>query len=343
MVQKLPTWSKESHADWIVIRQMMESLDDGHSTFLTPDEVQRRGETTYVGIGVRLARSSQGQAPLVAEVFPNSPAASAGMKSGDRIVEVDGQDLTGRALSDVVQLIRGPSDSEVALRVRRLNSPELLEFHLRRAQVQVEPVTATLSANGTVGYLRIRSFTDETVPDMAMRLFVRERELGARAWLLDLRGNPGGSLSAVTRVAGMFVENRPIGFQVRQSQQTPIIAEGSGPVTRGMPVVILVDEETASGGEILAAALQEYDVARVVGTNTAGNVGVAGQISLPDGSAIQITEQRYVTPSGARLDGVGVQPDVTVEMNDADVEAGRDPQLLKAVEVLGERLGGAGR
>jgi carboxyl-terminal processing protease len=339
IVQKLPAWSKESHADWIVIRQMMESLDDGHSTFLTPDDMQRRSETTYVGIGVRLARSSQGQSPLVAEVFPNSPAGSAGLKSGDRIVEVDGQDLTGRAVADVVQVIRGPRDSEVTLRVRRQNSPELLEFRLRRAQVQIEPVTVVMSADGAVGNLRIRNFTDETVPDQALQVLLQARQRGARAWLLDLRGNPGGSLTAVTRVAGLFMENRPIGFQVRQGQQSPIVAEGSGPMTRGMPVAILVDEETASGGEILAAALREYDIARVVGANTAGNVGVAGQVSLPDGSAIQITEQRYVTPSGAKLDRVGVKPDVPVEMNDADIEAGRDPQLQKALAILTERLG----
>jgi carboxyl-terminal processing protease len=342
VVQKLPTWSNDSHADWIVVRHMVESLADGHSLFLTPDDVKRRNETTYGGIGVRLARSDQGQMPLVGEVFPNSPAEAAGMKSGDRIVEVEGQDLTGKALPDVVQLIRGPSDTEVSLRVRRLNSPELIEFRLRRAQVQIEPVTGGLSANG-VGYLRIRTFSDENVPDMALRLLVRERELGARALLLDLRGNPGGSLTAVTRVAGMFVENLPIGFQVRQGQQTRIVAESSGPLTRGMPVVVLVDEETASGGEILAAALREYGVASVVGTNTAGNVAVAVEIPLPDGSAIQITEHRYETPSGAKLDRVGVKPDETVEMSDTDIEAGRDPQLTRALEILAAQLGGVSR
>lgn len=332
----LPSWTASARPDWIVLRSMLESLNDGHSVFLTPDDVRRRNETSYGGVGIRLARPVEGQAPLVAEVFSRSPAAAAGVKAGVRILAVDGQELVGKPLADVVQLIRGPTGSEVTL---RLGGAQQREVTLKRAQVQIDQVEAYPPQNG-VGYVRIRSFNDQTAA--AVRQFLtRQRQLGARGLVLDLRGNPGGSLEEVGSVAGAFVQDKPIGFEVNRVGQRDEIPAVGEPLVAGMPVSILVDGDTASGAEILAAALREYNVAELVGTSTAGNVGVAAILPLPDGSAMQITEQRFVTPSGTQLDGVGVKPDVLVELGDADLEAGRDPQLQRAAELVAQKLRGS--
>ncbi len=342
MVQKLPDWAAKSHPDWAVLQAMVASLDNGHSVFLTPDDVQRRGESSYAGIGVRLARPDQSKAPIVAEVFPNSPAQAAGVHNGDQIIAADGQDLTGRPLSDAVSLIRGPTGTSISIRVKRLDSPQPLDFNLTRAQVQIEPVVAgQITGNAQIGYLRIRSFADDT-PDPVGQVLAAGRQQGVKAWILDLRGNPGGSLAAVEDVAAYFVPRKPVGFQVdRRGQRTPLVADGTQ-LVQNQPVVVLIDHDTASGAEILAAALHEYGLATLVGDGTAGNVGVAGVLPMPDGSAVQITQQRYVTPFGARLDPNGLQPDVTVSLSDADLEAGRDPQLNRAATVLMQKLRSGG-
>ncbi len=338
-VQKLPAWAEQSQADWLVIRRMVESLADGHSAFLTPEEVRRRAETSFGGVGISLTRSDQG--PIVTEVFPSSPAAAAGLRRGDRIVEVDGQPLAGRPLADAVQMIRGPRGTEVRLAVRRAGASRPLEVRLTRAQVSVDAVLGGLSANRAgLGYLKVRTFSDEA-PDQAARVLGVGTSSDVRGWIVDLRANTGGSLAAVLQIAGAFLgPDAEVGFEVnRQGEHSRLVADGTQ-VVQDVPLVVLVDRDTASGAEILAAALRERRGARIVGLPTAGNVGVATLVPLPDGSALQITERRYLTSSGGAIEKSGIQPDVVVEVPDADLEAGRDPQLQRAGEILAGLVGG---
>jgi carboxyl-terminal processing protease len=186
--------------------------------------------------------------------------------------------------------------------------------------------------------LRIRTFA-EGVPEQVQQVLTQGRNRGVRAWIVDLRGNNGGSIEAMARVAANFIENRPVGLAIdRSGTPEPINALGRAAIPR-MPMVVLIDKETSSGAEVLAAALKEYGVAPLVGTKTAGSVGVAAPRPLSDGSAVQITILRLVAPSGARIDKVGVQPDNEVDLTVADLERGEDPQLLRAAEVL---MGGGG-
>ena len=343
VVNKLPDWARQAHADWLVLRGMAESLHDGHTSFLTPDEARRRNESSFVGIGVLLSRPQDNQQPLIAEIFPNSPAASSGLKRGDRIVAVDGQDTTGKTVADIATLIRGQAGTQVRLRVQRVGSAQPQEFTLRRAQVQVAPAFGQVVPNTPIGYLRIRNFSDESVVEQVLGVLDRGQQRGLRAWIVDLRGNPGGALRAVVGVAAGFVDdNHPIiGYQVdRTRRQTPLEVPQTLHLVDGSMVVVLVDRDTASGAEIFAAALQEAKLAQLVGSKTAGNVGVASQLQLPDSSVLQVTEQRFVTPSGAAIDGVGVTPDVVVDMTDTDIENDRDPQLAKALELVVQQLTG---
>jgi carboxyl-terminal processing protease len=342
LIGKMPTWAQQSHADWMVLRAMVASLNDGHTSFLTPDEARRRQETSFAGIGVLLSRPRDDQPPLIAEIFPNSPAAGSGLKRGDRILAVDGNDVTGKSVQDIAQLIRGPRTTEVKVRVKRLSAQAPLDYTLRRAMVQVEQVIGRQVPNAPIGYLRIRGFNDDTVVQQVLGILDQGRQRGLRGWVVDLRGNPGGSLRSVLGVgAGFFDPNHTvIGYQVDRSRhQTPLETQ-SADLTNGMAVVVLVDHDSASGAEILAAALQEAKAARLVGTRTAGNVGVATQITLPDDSVLQVTEQRFVSPSGAPLDGVGVTPDVVVELTDEDLEYDRDPQLVRALDLVVQQITG---
>lgn len=334
VVAKQPTWATSVRPDWLVIRAMAESLQDGHTYYRTADEVRRSQETTYGGIGVGLAASQAGDGPLVSEVFPNSPALQAGMRRGDRILAVDGQPLLGRPLSDVVSLIRGETGTEVGLQVRRLNAPGPVNVRVRRAQVQVDPVVAQPSQDGTLAYLRIRNFGSADVLNRTRSALQNGSQRGIKGWVLDLRGNPGGQMTAVQGVAGAFLDAKLLGYEVdRNANRQEILATGPA-LVQNVPVVVLIDKDTASGAEILASALRDNLQAQIVGVTSAGNVEVAQPVPLADGSVLQVTVQRYETGTGARMDRTGIQPDVEVQQKDSDLEAGGDTQLLRAVEIL---------
>ncbi len=345
VVSKLPGWAQQNHADWMVLRSMADSLHDSHTSFMTPDEARRAHETSFAGIGVLMSRPQDNQPPLIAEIFPNSPAASSGLKRGDRIVAVDGQDVSGQAVGDVAGLIRGQPGTTVRIQVTRLNSPQPLDFTMKRATVQVDQVIGRQVPNAPIGYLKIRQFSDPSVIDNVLGILQQGQQRGIRGWVLDLRGNPGGSLNVVVGAAAGFfnADHSIIGYQVdRDRQQTPLETQPLD-LLNGAALVVLVDRDSASGAEIFAAALQEAKIATLVGTKTAGNVGVATLITLPDDSVLQVTEHRFVSPSGAQLDGVGVTPDVVVDMTDEDLQNDRDPQLGKALEIVVQKVtSGAG-
>jgi len=150
---------------------MAESLHDGHTSFMTPDEARRRNETSFAGVGVLMSRPQDSQPPLIAEIFPNSPAAGSGLKRGDRITAVDGQDVTGQAVGDIATLIRGAPGTQVRLQVRRLNSAQPLEYTMKRAVVQVDQVLGRQVPNAPIGYLKIRSFGDSTMVEQVLGIW----------------------------------------------------------------------------------------------------------------------------------------------------------------------------
>ena len=338
---KMPDWAQQTHPDWMVLRSMAESLHDGHTIFLNPDEARRSRETSFAGIGVVMSRPQDQQTPLIAEIFPNSPAASSGLKRGDRIVSVDGQDVSGQTVGEIAALIRGQAGTSVRVGVTRLNSPQPLEFTMKRATVQVDQVIGRQVPSTPIGYLRIRSFVDVSVVEQVLSILDQGHQRGLRAWVVDLRSNGGGALPAVLGVAAGFVDTNHsvIGYQIdRQRRQTPLETPQAINLINGSVVTVLVDHDTGSGAEILAGALQEDKIATLVGTKTAGNVAVATPINLPDDSVLQVTQQRFVTPSGGQLDGAGVTPDVTVDLTDEDLQADHDPQLAKALEIIVQKL-----
>ncbi len=340
LIAKNPAWAAQVHPDWMVMRAMTASLNDGHTIYFTPEEARRLQETSFAGIGVVLSKPQPDQPPLITEIFPNSPASGSGIKRGDRILGVDGNDVGGKTVGEIANMIRGPRGTDVRVQVRRLSQSQPLEFTMRRAQVQVEQVIVGQVPSAPIGYLRIRGFTDDSVAQTVLGILDQGHTRGLRAWVVDLRGNSGGQLRTVLAVAAGFVDaaHTIIGYQVdRQRQHNPLETQSVN-LTQGQVIVVLVDHDSASGAEILAAALQEAKLATLVGSKTAGNVGVATQIPLADDSEIQVTEQRFESPGGVQLDGVGVTPDVVVDMTDEDLENDRDPQLNRALAAAIQKI-----
>jgi carboxyl-terminal processing protease len=335
LVGKYPEWAASARPDWAILRKMLSTLNDDHSLFMDPQEIKRMAETGFTGVGIRVTRPRDDQPPYVTEVFRGSPAASAGVKPGDQIVAVDGKSTNGQSLTEAVTSIRGPQGSKVVLSMGRGGQPPI-DIQITRAPVDAPRVEGAVRAN-VLGVLRIRSFGDG-VPEQVQQLLTQGRNRGARAWIVDLRGNPGGSLEAMARVATNFIEARPVGLAVdRNGQSDPIVAPGRPAIPR-FPFVVIVDHETASAAELMAAAIQEYQVAPLVGERTAGSVGLASPQPLSDGSAIQVTIRRLVSPSGAVINKQGVQPDIEAELTLDDLQRGDDPQFMHAVELLGSVL-----
>jgi carboxyl-terminal processing protease len=331
LVGKNPEWAASARPDWAILRKMISTLNDDHSLFMDPQELKRTTETGFTGVGIRVTRPKDTEPPYVTEVFRDSPAMAAGVKAGDQITAVDGKSTNGLSLTEVVTSIRGNQGSKVVLSMARGGQPPV-DIQITRAPVDAPRVEGAVRG-GVLGVLRIRSFGDG-VPEQVQQLLTQGRNRGARAWILDLRGNPGGSLEAMARVATNFVQARPVGLAVdRNGQSDPIVAPGR-PAIPIFPFVVIVDHETASGAELLAAAIKEYQVAPIVGVRTAGSVGLASPQPLSDGSAIQVTIRRLVSPSGAVINKQGVDPDIEADLTLDDLQKGDDPQLLRAVELL---------
>jgi carboxyl-terminal processing protease len=190
-----------------------------------------------------------------------------------------------------------------------------------------------------IGFLKIWEFK-ELVPDRVARFLIEGGQAGVQGWVIDLRHNPGGDLQAVAKVAGLFMDQRPIGIAVdRSGQRQAIFAEPRSTLLKVRPkLVVLVDGGSGSGAELLAAALKEYQMASLVGQRTAGSVGIANAAQLADGSTVQLTVRRLLSPSGAQLDHVGVEPDEALAMTADDLEAGRDPQRDRAIQLLRQSI-----
>jgi len=310
-------------------RGMLESLGDPHATYLdrrTVEAQQTRGEA---GIGVTLTTPGEAASPMVREVLPGGPGERAGLEVGDAIVAVDGNPTSSMSLGDAAQAVRGADGSRVQLRVRPRGNANEREISAVRASGRAPAIQSEVRDG--VGYVRIRRF-QEGVGDTVRAEMEQSAALGVRGWIVDLRGTASGGLQEMLDVASAFVGPRVVGLVVDRGQRpAPILATGQALEPR-LPTVLLVDGETGSGAEVLAAAVREYGVADLVGVRTAGRVGIATTMGLPDGSAAQVTTQRILTPSGARLDGVGLEPDESVDIAVEDWVQGRDPQLARAVQ-----------
>jgi carboxyl-terminal processing protease len=311
-------------------RGMVEALGDPNSAYLDRQAVegQKVGEA---GVGVTLAVGAQRGPAIAREVVPGSPAEGAGIRPGDTIVAVDGNPTDSMTLGESAQAIRGINGTPVKLSVRSAGEADPRDITVTRAILNAPPVLA--EARGEFEYVKVRRF-QEGVARSVQNALADSARSGARGWIIDLRAANSGSIQEVIDLASLFVGPRPITAVVDRTQRPSQIRGQSPPLEARLPTVVLIDSGTGSGGEILAAALREYQAATLVGSRTAGKVGLSQVVSLPDGSAVQITAQRFLTPSGGKLEGIGVEPDYPVDSGATDWVEGRDPQLTRAMAIL---------
>jgi carboxyl-terminal processing protease len=316
--------------DQAVVRGMAASLNEGHTYYLTPEEFRRaqeqiRNRERYGGIGVSVNEERK-----IVEVFEGSPAAAGGLRPGDQIVAVDGKPIDGMSPTDASTLIRGEPGTPVELTIRREGVPEPIVLVLTRAQVRVAWVSHRVRDDG-IGYLRIRSFPTPSFLGEFRNAMAELEGANIKALVIDVRGNGGGVVDTGVEIASRFIREGPLYQQVdRRGGERTVTAFGDY-WDRDIPIAVLVDGSSGSMSEILAAALQENGVGRVIGTKTAGVVAAGVPHRLLDGSGLSVTVQVIKSGLGKTLNGVGLEPDQTVELDPGLLRAGRDNQLEAAV------------
>lgn len=332
---------------------MVDSLGDvGHSRFLSPEmlrQQQEQLEGSFEGIGAYV-EMQDGQVVIVSPI-DGSPAEAAGLRPGDVIVQVDGTDLAGLTLDEAIARIRGPEGTKVVLTVRDPATGDTRELNVTRARIKEVRVTWGQLPGTDVAFVRIVSFSDGVTQDLeAALLQIREQDLGAI--IVDLRNNPGGLLNEAIGVASQFLDSGNV-LQQRASDGTITLEPvREGGVAVSIPMVVLINEGSASASEIVSGALQDAHRAELVGETTFGTGTVLSTIGLSDGSALLLATQEWLTPSGRVIWHQGIEPDTTVELSETgtilspaqaaemtaeQIAASGDTQLTEALRILSER------
>ena len=313
-------------------------IEDPYSLVLSPDAVRRLRESAtgqYPGIGVELDLRD-GFVTVIAPIS-GTPADSAGIEPGDRIVAVDGKSVVGLPMDEVQQLMRGARGTTMRLTIER-GEGNTQTFELRRAQIRFHPVQRAEIVAPAVGYVELATFSDSAASEMR-RAVESLRTQGARSLVLDLRGNPGGLLEQGIGVAELFLNAGTVIVSTRG--RTPDadhdFSDSAREVWPGMPVVVLVDSGTASASEIVAGALQDHDRAEIVGTASYGKGSAQSVFPLVGERALKLTTARWFTPDGRSIDRDstgrgGITPDVEVRRVPADTA---DAALARAIAILG--------
>jgi carboxyl-terminal processing protease len=319
---------------------MADSLQDPYTVYFTKEQMQlfnEKSKGSYVGIGVVVTMGQDGLLTVV-EPFENSPADKVGIKKGDKIIEVDGEDVTGERDSDlIVSMIKGEENTKVKITVYRPSENSPIEFEIIRQRMKTINITSEVLP-GNIGYIMLKMFDEEAGQDFNRLL---DELLGkrVRGLIIDVRDNPGGSYAAVVKIVDRIVPEGLIVYTEDRNGKRQ--EERSKPDELDIPVVVLTNGNSASASEILAGALKDHKKATIIGTKTFGKGLVQGAYTLEDGSGIKVTISRYFTPSGQCIHGVGIEPDITVELPDdyrdvpvSQVPREEDTQLEKAIQVI---------
>ena len=307
------------------IQGMLSNLDP-HSSFLKPDdykELQIETKGSFTGIGIEIT-IRDGVLTVVAPI-EGTPAWKAGLKSGDKIIKINGKLTKGMSLIEAVKLLRGPKGTKVTISIMRKGWTELKDITLVRDVIPIKSVRFYTIEPG-YGYIRITNFQEKTPQELVKALEKLEKENNPmKGLIIDLRNNPGGLLDAAVRVADEFIDHGLIVYTEGRLKQQNLRFEAT-PNRRKhpYPVAVLVNEGSASASEIVAGALQDHKRAVIVGTRTFGKGSVQTIIPLPDGSAVRLTTAQYFTPSGRSIQAKGIEPDVVVPL--------LDPECLKKAE-----------
>ena len=320
------------------IKGYIEGLGDPYTEYISKEEMQEYMEDTlgnYVGIGIYMLLDEENGKIKVLAPMKSSPAETVGIKSGDIIETVDGEEYTKDEMSEVANKIKGKEGTTVKLGIKR--GEENLEFEVTRQNIKVNPVEGKILENN-IGYVQFASFDETTYEDFKAK-YEELKNQGITSLIIDLRNNGGGLVDQATDIADLFVEkDTPLLYEVDKDGNEEIV-KAEDDVTINIPTIILTNENTASASEILAGALKDLGKAKIVGTKTYGKGIIQQIIPLNDGSGIKITTEEYQTPNRNKIHEVGIEPDEIVELpetvtNVLEILEDQDTQLQKAIELL---------
>ncbi|HLO84233.1 MAG TPA: S41 family peptidase [Nostocaceae cyanobacterium] len=334
------------------IREMLKKLEDPYTRFMNPEEFKNMQVDTsgkLTGIGITISQDEKTKEIVVIAPIEDTPAFKAGILAKDVILEIDGKSTKGMDTNQAVSLIRGQEGTKVTLKV--LRNGQQKRFDITRAEIEIHPVrySEKTTPAGNIGYIRLNQFNANAADEMQTAIKKLESKQ-VTGYVLDLRGNPGGLLYSSVEIARMWIDKGTIVSTIdRQGVQDQEVANGRALTNK--PLVVLVDKGSASASEILSGALQDNKRALLVGTQTFGKGLVQSVRPLDDGSGLAVTIAKYHTPSGKDINKHGIDPDVKVELNDAQrqdlwlherekLATLADPQFAKAIEVLGKQAAG---
>jgi carboxyl-terminal processing protease len=330
-------------AAYTTIQDMLKTLDDPFTRFLEPEkyrslQVSTSGE--LIGVGLQIALNSRGGLEVITPI-ENSPAEKAGLKPRDRILKIEGLSTENLTLDEAATRLRGPLGSVVTVLIGREGEKDI-EVILVRDRITLNPVVSDLrlsSQGDKIGYLRLSQFNANAVTELAQAISILEKK-GASAYILDLRNNPGGLLQAGIEISRLWLESGTIVYTAnRQGIQGTY--EAFGPALTKDPLVILVNQGTASASEILAGALQDNHRGQLVGETTFGKGLIQSLFELSDGSGLAVTIAKYETPNHRDINKLGIKPDQIIpqpSLNREQIGTKADVQYQGAIELLSKNL-----
>jgi carboxyl-terminal processing protease len=318
------------------INGLLQSLDP-YSSYMSPEifqEMQTETSGEFGGLGIEVSM----EAGVVKVITPidDTPASKAGIKAGDYIVKIDNVQVQGKSLSEAVDLMRGLVGTEIELTVRRRGEKKALSFKITREIIEIQSVKSDLLENN-IGYIRLTSFNDNSSDQIKEKIKKLKENENLKAFILDLRNNPGGLLTQAIKISDFFLDNGEIvSTKSRKKSENRKWFARKGDITDGKTLVVLINYGSASASEIVAGALKDHKRAILIGENSYGKGSVQSIIPLKNKGAIRLTVAKYYLPSGKSISEVGVRPDIEVneEGDDFRIKTDTDNQLNYAIKLL---------
>ena len=318
------------------INGLLQSLDP-YSSYMSPeifDEMQTETSGEFGGLGIEVSM----EAGVVKVISPidNSPAEQAGVKAGDYIVKINGVQVQGKTLTEAVELMRGPVGSPIEITIRRIGEKKSFVFEIIREIIEVKSVKSDL-IDGNIGYIRLTSFNDNSSQQIKKQIKNLKDNKNIKAFILDLRNNPGGLLNQAIKITDFFLEDGEIvSTKSRKKSENRRWFANKGDIINGKTLLVLINYGSASASEIVAGALKDHKRAIILGENSYGKGSVQSIIPLQNKGAIRLTVAKYYLPSGKSISEVGVKPDIEIneENDDFRIKTDTDNQLSYAIKLL---------
>lgn len=341
VINKYYLWNEDIDEEKLetgAVEGYVAALGDAYTEYIPADEMEEYTENitgNFVGIGIYMIADEESGRVVVYYPIPESPAESAGIQAGDLIISVDGTEYTAEDFDNIADYIKGEEGTTVNIVIER--NGERHSFDIVREKINTNPIIIEMLENN-IGYLKLPSFDEGTAEDFKAKVEELQTE-GAQKLIIDLRNNGGGIVEEATDIADLLLERGKTIISTVDNQEQKEVTFSEKDPTFTMPVIVLVNENSASASEILACSLQDNERATIVGTKTFGKGIIQTLLSLTDGSGLKITTEEYYTPKGTTIHNVGITPDEVVELPDTitsiyAVKREEDTQLQKAMELL---------